>query len=65
METESAQAPTTRPLRADARQNYERLIAAAAAAIGEFGPNVSLEEVAKRAPTGRRCWKRSIVIRWT
>lgn len=52
METEGAQASTTRPLRADARQNYERLIAAAAAAIGEFGPNVSLEEVAKRAGVG-------------
>jgi len=52
MEIEGAQASTPRPLRADARQNYERLIAAAAAAIGELGPNVSLEEVAKRAGVG-------------
>ena len=45
MNTEGAQTSTVRPLRADARQNYERLIVAAAAAIGELGPNVSLEEV--------------------
>ena len=49
---DTAQASTTRPLRADARQNYERLVAAAAVAIGELGPNVSLEEVAKRAGVG-------------
>lgn len=52
MKTESAQASTPRPLRADARQNYERLIAAAAAAIAEHGAGVSLEEVAKRAGVG-------------
>jgi AcrR family transcriptional regulator len=52
MDTEGAQTSTVRPLRADARQNYERLIAAAAAAIGELGANVSLEEVAKRAGVG-------------
>jgi AcrR family transcriptional regulator len=49
---DTAQAPTTRPLRADARQNYERLIVAATAAIGELGASVSLEEVAKRAGVG-------------
>jgi AcrR family transcriptional regulator len=49
---DTAQASTTRPLRADARQNYERLTVAAADAIGELGPNVSLEEVAKRAGVG-------------
>jgi AcrR family transcriptional regulator len=52
MGTESVQTSTPRPLRADARQNYERLIAAAAAAIAELGPNVSLEEVARRAGVG-------------
>lgn len=52
METERAQASTPRPLRADARHNYERLIAAAAAAIAESGASVSLEEVAKRAGVG-------------
>ncbi|MGZ3716030.1 MAG: TetR/AcrR family transcriptional regulator [Ktedonobacterales bacterium] len=52
MDTLGTQTSTPRPVRADARQNYERLIAAAAAAIGELGPNVSLEEVAKRAGVG-------------
>lgn len=52
MDTLGGRASTVRPLRADARQNYERLIAAAASAIGEFGANVSLDEVAKRAGVG-------------
>jgi AcrR family transcriptional regulator len=52
MNTLGVRPSTVRPLRADARQNYERLITAAAAAIGELGPNVSLEEVAKRAGVG-------------
>ena len=43
---------TMRPLRADARQNYERLVEAAAESIGELGPSVSLEEVARRAGVG-------------
>jgi AcrR family transcriptional regulator len=52
MNTESASVSTLRPLRADARQNYQRLVAAAGAAIAEQGVNVSLEEVAKRAGVG-------------
>jgi AcrR family transcriptional regulator len=52
MNTESASVSTLRPLRADARQNYQRLVAAAGAAIAEQGANVSLEEVAKRAGVG-------------
>jgi AcrR family transcriptional regulator len=55
MDTEGVRASTSRPsrpLRADARQNYERLIAAAAGAIAELGANVSLEEVARRAGVG-------------
>jgi AcrR family transcriptional regulator len=52
MEPLGARTSTVRPLRADARQNYERLVAAAADAIAELGPNVSLEEVAKRAGVG-------------
>ena len=52
MDTLDVRSSTVRPLRADARQNYERLIAAAAGAIGELGANVSLEEVAKRAGVG-------------
>jgi AcrR family transcriptional regulator len=52
MDVLDARTSTVRPLRADARQNYERLIKAAAESIGELGPNVSLEEVAKRAGVG-------------
>lgn len=52
MDTLGAQTSTGRLLRADARQNSARLVAAAADAIGEQGPNVSLEEVAKRAGVG-------------
>ncbi len=52
MDTRGARTSTVRPLRADARQNYERLVEAAADSIGELGPNVSLEEVAKRAGVG-------------
>src|SRR5215467_4687471 len=52
METFGARTSTVRPLRADARQNYERLVEAAADSIGELGPNVSLEEMAKRAGVG-------------
>jgi AcrR family transcriptional regulator len=41
------------PKRADARRNYDRLIAAATAAFTEHGADdVSLEEIAKRAEVG-------------
>src|SRR5215472_5244918 len=41
------------PKRADARRNYERLIAAAAAVFAERGADdVSLEEIARRAGVG-------------
>jgi AcrR family transcriptional regulator len=41
------------PKRADARRNYERLIAAATAAFAEHGADdVSLEEIARRAGVG-------------
>ena len=52
MNTLGARTGVVRPLRADARQNYERLVEAAADSIRELGPNVSLEEVAKRAGVG-------------
>jgi AcrR family transcriptional regulator len=52
MDTRDARTSTMRPLRADARQNYERLTEAGADAIAELGPNVSLEEVARRAGVG-------------
>lgn len=41
-----------RPKRADARRNYDRLIAAALAAFTEEGGSASLEEIARRAGVG-------------
>ena len=43
---------TGRPMRADARRNYERLTAAARIALTERGGEVSMEEVARRADVG-------------
>jgi len=43
---------TQRKPRADAIRNRERLIDAAKAAFGEAGPDVSLEEIARRAEVG-------------
>lgn len=41
-----------RPMRADARRNYERLLNEATAAFGERGADASLEEIARRAGVG-------------
>jgi AcrR family transcriptional regulator len=41
-----------RPMRADARRNYERLLAEAKAAFLEYGADASLEEIARRAGVG-------------
>jgi AcrR family transcriptional regulator len=41
-----------RPKRADARRNYEALVAAARAAFAEDGADASLEDVARRAQVG-------------
>jgi AcrR family transcriptional regulator len=41
-----------RPMRADARRNYERLLAAAAALFAEQGTNVALDDIARRAGIG-------------
>jgi AcrR family transcriptional regulator len=41
-----------RPKRADARRNYEKVLAAARAAFGERGAGTSLEEIARRAGVG-------------
>jgi AcrR family transcriptional regulator len=50
---ESAPAPKTRPMRADAQRNYTRLLDAASAAFLEHGADdVSLEEIARRAGVG-------------
>ncbi|MFC8448756.1 TetR/AcrR family transcriptional regulator [Kitasatospora sp. NPDC057223] len=47
-----AAAPPSRPLRADARRNVDRIVAAAGALIAEHGADASLEEVARRAQVG-------------
>lgn len=39
-------------LRADARQNLDRVIEAATAAFAEHGPDVSVDEIARRAGVG-------------
>lgn len=41
-----------RPLRADARRNYERLLAEARTAFASSGTEASLEEIARRAGVG-------------
>lgn len=52
MSTPDAVAPMQRPLRADARRNYERLVKAAATDFAEHGPAVCLEDIAQRAGVG-------------
>ncbi|WP_406278648.1 TetR/AcrR family transcriptional regulator [Embleya sp. NBC_00896] len=42
----------TRPMRADARRNYDRLLAEAQVVFGEHGTDASLEELARRAGVG-------------
>lgn len=41
-----------RPMRADARRNYERLLEVAAQAFAEHGEGASLDDIAKRAGVG-------------
>src|ERR1700755_1880479 len=41
-----------RPKRADARRNYEKVLAAAREAFAEGGESTSLEEIARRAGVG-------------
>jgi AcrR family transcriptional regulator len=43
---------TVRPQRADARRNYERVVAAAHKVFTEEGPEASLNEIARRAGVG-------------
>lgn len=52
MDTNGLREPTRRLPRADARRNYERLIAAAGEAFRRQGPQVSLEEIARDAGVG-------------
>ncbi|MFE3717200.1 TetR/AcrR family transcriptional regulator [Streptomyces cyaneofuscatus] len=51
MPTDAA-TPPRRPMRADARRNVEKIVAAAGALISEHGADASLEEVARRAGVG-------------
>ncbi|WP_051943261.1 TetR/AcrR family transcriptional regulator [Streptacidiphilus rugosus] len=44
--------PSRRPMRADARRNYERLVEVATESFLANGPNTSLDEIAKRAGVG-------------
>jgi AcrR family transcriptional regulator len=48
----STQSLVTRPKRADARRNYEKVLAAARAAFADGGESTSLEEIARRAGVG-------------
>src|SRR5437016_6947603 len=54
MNTADAFAETlvTRPKRADARRNYEKVLAAAREAFAEGGESTALEEIARRAGVG-------------
>ncbi|MGW1073578.1 TetR/AcrR family transcriptional regulator [Streptomyces sp. NPDC002537] len=51
MTTETTQA-SPRPMRADARRNYERLLAEARTAFTAHGTDASLEDIARRAGVG-------------
>jgi AcrR family transcriptional regulator len=48
----TAQTLVTRPKRADARRNYEKVLAAAREAFAEGGESTALEEIARRADVG-------------
>jgi AcrR family transcriptional regulator len=51
--TEITDQPTAaRPKRADARRNYEKVVAAARDAFADSGASTSLEEIARRAQVG-------------
>lgn len=48
----TARAVRGRPLRADARRNYDRILAAAGAEVARSGAGASLEEIARQAGVG-------------
>jgi AcrR family transcriptional regulator len=43
---------TSRPMRADARRNHDRIVTAARAAFTEHGPAAPLDDIARRAEVG-------------
>ncbi|WP_328905486.1 TetR family transcriptional regulator [Streptomyces sp. NBC_00234] len=51
MATSTAQTPA-RPMRADARRNYDRLLGEARMSFAEHGTDASLEDIARRAGVG-------------
>lgn len=53
-----------RPLRADARRNYARILAAAEIAIAQHGAEASLEQVAEQAGVGSATLHRHFPSRW-
>jgi len=48
----AAELPAAKPMRADARRNYQRLLAAGRAVLTERGSEASMEEIAKTADVG-------------
>lgn len=52
MPKDAAASMPRRPMRADARRNYERILAAAGAAVAQHGAEASLEEIARHAAVG-------------
>jgi AcrR family transcriptional regulator len=52
IDTSTTTGLATRPKRADARRNYDKLVAAAREAFGELGGAASLEDIARRAGVG-------------
>jgi AcrR family transcriptional regulator len=52
MDATGTPAAERRPMRADARRNYERLLTAADPAFAEHGAEASLEDIARRAGVG-------------
>lgn len=52
IESETRPVGTDRRMRADARRNYDRIVAVAVAAVAEHGADASLEEIARQAGVG-------------
>src|SRR5688572_26237650 len=52
MVTTAQPTTTQRPMRADARRNYEHILAVAKDTFAELGPDASLDEIARRAGVG-------------
>src|SRR5919202_6603850 len=59
----TAQPLLARPKRADARRNYEKILAAAREAFAEGGESTALEEIARRAGVGIGTLYRNFPIR--